>query len=59
MVWIPLLKCRRRLILGRRFQPPPVVCSLEAKKGGLDVTLLDRCMEYKETVELADAITAG
>lgn len=52
MVWIPLLKCRRLVLCGDHFQLPPVVKSLEAKKGGLDVTLLDRCIELEGTVSL-------
>ncbi len=43
MVWIPLLKCKRLILSGDHFQLPPVVKSLEAKRGGLDKTLLDRC----------------
>lgn len=52
MVWIPLLKCRRLILSGDHFQLPPVVKSLEAKKGGLDQTLLDRCIELKDAVVL-------
>jgi ATP-dependent RNA/DNA helicase IGHMBP2 len=52
MVWIPLLKCKRLILSGDHFQLPPVVKSVEAKKGGLDQTLLDRCIELKDTVVL-------
>lgn len=52
MVWIPLLKCNRLILCGDHFQLPPVVKSIEAKKGGLDETMLDRCMKYTETVSL-------
>lgn len=52
MVWIPLLKCKRLILCGDHFQLPPVVKSLEAKKGGLDETLLDRCMKFKASVSL-------
>lgn len=52
MVWIPLLKCKRLILCGDHFQLPPVVKSMEAKKGGLDETLLDRCMKFKEAVVL-------
>ncbi len=52
MVWIPLLKCRRLILSGDHFQLPPVVKSLEAKKGGLDQTLLDRCIDLKDAVVL-------
>lgn len=44
MVWIPLLKCDRIIFSGDHFQLPPVVKSLQAKKEGLDVTMLDRCI---------------
>jgi predicted DNA helicase len=44
MVWIPLLKCKRLILSGDHFQLPPVVKSMEARKGGLDLTLLDRCI---------------
>jgi ATP-dependent RNA/DNA helicase IGHMBP2 len=52
MVWIPLLKCKRLILCGDHFQLPPVVKSREAKKSGLDQTLLDRCMQLKEAVVL-------
>ncbi|HQQ95165.1 MAG TPA: AAA domain-containing protein [Bacteroidia bacterium] len=44
MVWIPLLRCERLILFGDHFQLPPVVKSAEAKKGGLDESLLDRCI---------------
>lgn len=52
MVWIPLLKCKRLILSGDHFQLPPVVKSMEAKRGGLDQTLLDRCIEFKDAVVL-------
>jgi ATP-dependent RNA/DNA helicase IGHMBP2 len=52
MVWIPLLKCKRLILCGDHFQLPPVVKSIEAKKGGLDQTLLDRCIKFKDAVSL-------
>ncbi len=52
MVWIPLLKCKRLILSGDHFQLPPVVKSIEAKKGGLDQTLLDRCIKFKDAVSL-------
>lgn len=52
MVWIPLLKCRRLILSGDHFQLPPVVKSMEAKRGGLDKTLLDRCIEIPATTVL-------
>lgn len=47
MVWIPLLKCKRVIFSGDHFQLPPVVKSMQAKKEGLDVTLLDTCMKLE------------
>jgi superfamily I DNA and/or RNA helicase len=52
MVWIPLLKCKRLILAGDHFQLPPVVKSLEAKKQGLDVSMLDRCMDYDPAIVL-------
>lgn len=52
MVWIPLLKCKRLILSGDHFQLPPVVKSMEAKKGGLDETLLDKCILLKDAVVL-------
>jgi len=52
MVWIPLLKCNRLILAGDYFQLPPVVKSQEAKKGGLDVSMLDRCMAFENAVVL-------
>ncbi len=52
LVWIPLLKCKRLILCGDHFQLPPVVKSMEAKKGGLDHTLLDKCIRLPGTVAL-------
>lgn len=52
MVWIPLLKCERLILFGDHFQLPPVVKNVEAKKGGLDQSLLDRCIERDKTTVL-------
>ena len=52
MVWIPLLKCNRIILSGDHFQLPPVVKSQQAKAGGLDKTLLDRCIELPGTTVL-------
>ena len=52
MVWIPLLKCKRLILCGDHFQLPPVVKSIAAKKGGLEETLLDRCIALEGTVTL-------
>jgi ATP-dependent RNA/DNA helicase IGHMBP2 len=52
MVWIPLLRCQRLILAGDHFQLPPVVKSMEAKAGGLDKTLLDRCIKLDNAVVL-------
>lgn len=52
MVWVPLLKCRRLILSGDHFQLPPVVKSMQAKKEGLDKTMLDRCMEIRDVSSL-------
>lgn len=52
MVWIPLLKCNRLVLSGDHFQLPPVVKSIEAKRGGLDETILDKCIELKNSTVL-------
>lgn len=45
MAWIPISKCNRVIFCGDHFQLPPVVKSIKAKKEGLDITLLDRCIK--------------
>ena len=40
--WIPLLKGRRSVLCGDHLQLPPTICSREAAKGGLGVTLFER-----------------
>jgi len=52
MVWIPLLKCKRLILSGDHFQLPPVVKSMEAKRGGLDETLLDKCIKLPNAMVL-------
>lgn len=52
MSWIPLLKCQRVIFSGDHFQLPPVVKSIEAKKQGLDQTMLDRLTPYEHVSTL-------
>ena len=52
MTWIPILKCKRVIFSGDHFQLPPVVKSKDAKKEGLDVTLLDTCMKLEGSSSL-------
>ena len=42
--WIPILKASRVILAGDPFQLPPTVKSQEAKKGGFDKTLLEKCL---------------
>jgi superfamily I DNA and/or RNA helicase len=50
--WIPLLKCKRVIFSGDHFQLPPVVKSIQAKKEGLDNTMLDRLTKYENVSSL-------
>ncbi|MCA0431471.1 MAG: AAA family ATPase [Bacteroidetes bacterium] len=52
LVWIPLLKCNRIIMAGDNHQLPPVVKSLQAQKEGLAITLLDKCINFKNAVSL-------
>jgi ATP-dependent RNA/DNA helicase IGHMBP2 len=51
--WIPLLKSSKVVFAGDPFQLPPTVKSIEASKGGLSLTLMERCIQkLPETVHL-------
>jgi ATP-dependent RNA/DNA helicase IGHMBP2 len=52
MIWIPLLKCKRLILAGDHFQLPPVVKSVEAKRGGLGDTVLDKCIVLNQSTVL-------
>ncbi len=52
LVWIPLLKCNRIIMAGDNHQLPPVVKSLHAQKEGLSITLLDKCINFKNAISL-------
>lgn len=43
--WIPLLKASRVVMAGDPFQLPPTVKSLEARRAGLEVTLIEKCLQ--------------
>lgn len=43
--WIPIAKCSRVVLAGDPFQLPPTVKSQAAVRGGLAVTLIERCLE--------------
>jgi len=54
-VWIPICRAHRVIMAGDPFQLPPTVKSAEAQKGGLSVTLLEKCIErVPDAVHLLD-----
>ena len=42
--WIPITKASKVVLTGDPFQLPPTVKSVEAQKGGLSVTLIEKCL---------------
>lgn len=50
--WIPILKASKVILAGDPFQLPPTVKSQKAKKGGLGVTLLEKCIQFLPKVSL-------
>lgn len=45
--WIPIGKASRVVLAGDHCQLPPTIKSMAAKKGGLEVTLMERIVENK------------
>ncbi len=45
--WIPIRKASRVVLAGDHCQLPPTIKSMAAKKGGLEVTLMERIVENK------------
>jgi len=43
--WIPICRAEKVIMAGDPFQLPPTVKSMEATKGGLTFTLMERCMK--------------
>lgn len=43
--WIPICRAEKLIMAGDPFQLPPTVKSMEAIKGGLTFTLMERCMK--------------
>jgi ATP-dependent RNA/DNA helicase IGHMBP2 len=42
--WIPILKAKKVVLAGDHCQLPPTIMSREAARGGLGVTLLEKCV---------------
>jgi superfamily I DNA and/or RNA helicase len=53
--WIPILKAQKLVMAGDHLQLPPTIKSNEAARGGLNTTLLEKCVAlYPEAVILLD-----
>jgi predicted DNA helicase len=52
--WIPISKAKRVVLAGDPFQLPPTVKSEEAKKAGLEITLMEKCLSLLSNVRLLD-----
>lgn len=50
--WIPILKAKKVVLAGDPFQLPPTVKSDEARKGGLEVTLMEKGLQHLQNVNL-------
>lgn len=50
--WIPICKAEKVILTGDPFQLPPTVKNMEAAKGGLNVTLLEKAVARLEQVQL-------
>jgi superfamily I DNA and/or RNA helicase len=51
--WIPILKSSKVVLAGDPFQLPPTVKSQEAARGGLNRTLIERCLDlFPHSVDL-------
>ncbi|WP_026464600.1 AAA domain-containing protein [Adhaeribacter aquaticus] len=48
--WIPITRANRVILAGDHCQLPPTVKSLEAEKGGLEITLFEKCIERQQNV---------
>jgi ATP-dependent RNA/DNA helicase IGHMBP2 len=48
--WIPITRANRVVLAGDHCQLPPTVKSLEAEKGGLEVTLFEKCIQRQPEV---------
>jgi superfamily I DNA and/or RNA helicase len=50
--WIPITKAGRVILAGDPFQLPPTVKSVEAARGGLNITLMEKCIHRLPRVSL-------
>ncbi len=50
--WIPILRASRVVLAGDPFQLPPTVKSVEAQRGGLSVTLIEKAIQRLSNVNL-------
>jgi superfamily I DNA and/or RNA helicase len=50
--WIPIIRASRVVLAGDPYQLPPTVKSVEARRQGLEVTLIERCIAMWEDVSL-------
>jgi len=50
--WIPIIKAEKVVLAGDPFQLPPTVKSNKARIGGLGITLLEKCINRHEKVNL-------
>jgi len=48
--WIPISRASKVVLAGDPFQLPPTVKSVEAKKEGFGITLLEKCVEQFDAV---------
>ena len=52
--WIPIIKSEKVVFAGDPLQFPPTVKSEKAKKEGLDVTLMEKCLQRISNINLLD-----
>jgi len=50
--WIPIIKASKVVFAGDPFQLPPTVKSTKDKKGGLNITLIEKCLDFLPKISL-------
>lgn len=50
--WIPILKAEKCVLAGDPYQLPPTIKSKEAQKAGLEITLIEKCIQNQPQVSL-------